>query len=188
MKREDLKAMGLTDEQIEKVMAENGKDVEKHKTAADTAKTELDGLKAQLTEANKTIDGFKGQDIEGVKKSADEYKAKFEQAQKDSAAQVAQLKFDHTLDGLLTTAKAKNTKAVKALMDMEQLKKDFNEKDGSISGWDDQLKKVMEANAYLFEADQPLPQVVLNANNKNVISDPMVAAMRKGAGLPEEGK
>ena len=38
MKREDLKAMGLTDEQIDKVMAENGKDIEKQKTAAETAK------------------------------------------------------------------------------------------------------------------------------------------------------
>ena len=31
MKREDLKKQGLTDEQIDFVMAENGKDIEKYK-------------------------------------------------------------------------------------------------------------------------------------------------------------
>jgi len=186
MKREDLKALGLTDEQIDKVMAENGKDIEKHKSAADTAKTELDGLKTQLSEANKTIEGFKGQDIEGVKKSADEYKAKFEQAQKDAATQISQLKFDHALEGALTASKAKNVKAVKALLELKDLK--LKDDDGSIIGLDDQLKKVKEANAYLFEQEQPLPQVVLNADNKSTITDPVILAMRKSAGLPVEGK
>jgi predicted nucleic acid-binding Zn-ribbon protein len=184
MKREDLKTLGLTDEQIDKIMADNGKDIEKHKTAADTAKSELDSVKSQLVEANKTIEGFKGQDIEGVKKSADEYKAKFEQAEKDAQAQIAQLKFDHTLDGLLTAAKAKNLKAVKALLDTELLKKGYNDTDGSIAGWDDHLKKVKEANDFLFEPEQPAPQVILGGGNKQILSDPVIEAARKAAGLP----
>lgn len=181
MKREDLKALGLTDEQIDKVMAENGKDIEKIKSSADTAKAELDGIKAQLSEANKTIDGFKGQDIEGVKKSADEYKAKFEQAQKDAAAQVAQLKFDHALEGALTGAKAKNVKSVRALLDTSLMKL---VDDGSISGLKEQLEKIQKDNSFLFDTEQPLPQVVLNSNNKSVITDPVILAARKAAGLP----
>ena len=55
MKREMLKELGLTDEQIDKVMAENGADIEKHKTAAETSKAELDGLKAQLAERDKQL-------------------------------------------------------------------------------------------------------------------------------------
>ena len=32
MKREFLKELGLSDEQVNSIMAENGKDIEKHKT------------------------------------------------------------------------------------------------------------------------------------------------------------
>jgi predicted ester cyclase len=182
MKREDLKALGLTDEQIEKVMAENGKDIEKHKSTADNAKTELDNLKAQITEANKQIDSFKAMKVEDIQKAANDYKTKFEQAQADATKQVAQLKFDHALEGALVTAKAKNAKAVKALLDIPNLK--LKEDDGSIIGLDEQLKKVKEANAFLFEEEQPLPKVVLNSNNQSVLTDPVVLAARKAAGLP----
>jgi len=77
MKREDLKALGIDDEgKIDAIMALNGKAIENHKGAAQTAQSENETLKTQLTEANKQIEGFKGMDIEGVKKAADDWKAK----------------------------------------------------------------------------------------------------------------
>lgn len=183
MKREDLeKIEGLSKEAIDKIMALNGADIEKHKTAAETAKTEADGLKTQLTEANKQIEAFKGMDVEGVKKSADEYKAKFEQAQADAKKQVDQLKFDHALDGALTTAKAKNAKAVRALLNTELLKL---ADDGSISGLNDQIAKIKTDNDFLFEDDKPGPKIVAGGNNKTVLSDPVIMAARKAAGLPD---
>lgn len=45
MKREFLKELGLTDEQIDKIMAENGKDIEKYKTLAETKEAELKQVK-----------------------------------------------------------------------------------------------------------------------------------------------
>ena len=53
MKTEDLKAKGLTDEQIAFVMAENGKDVKREKDKADSYKTQLDTAKESL----KAFDG-----------------------------------------------------------------------------------------------------------------------------------
>lgn len=44
-----------------------------------TAKeSEIEDLKKQLESANKQIDEFKGMDIEGIRKAADDYKSKFE--------------------------------------------------------------------------------------------------------------
>jgi hypothetical protein len=183
MKREDLKAKGLTDEMIDFVMAENGKDIEKHKVEATTAKTAADTIQAQLAEANKTIEGFKGMDIEGVKKSAEEYRLAAEKATKDATAQVAQLKFDHALDGALTGAKAKNAKAVKALLNSADLKL---AEDGSIVGLKDQLEKIKSENDYLFESEGSNPQIVLGGNNKTVITDKVVDTARKYAGLQSE--
>jgi hypothetical protein len=181
MKREDLTKLGLSEEQVDKVMAENGKDIEKFKTAAETVKTEAESIKAQLTEANKQIEGFKGLDIEGVKKAADEWKVKAEQAQADAVKQVSALKFDHALDGALTGAKARNAKAVKALLQSDALKL---QDDGSIMGLKEQLDKIKSDNDYLFESETPTPKIVAGGHNQSVIGDAVVDAARKAAGLP----
>jgi hypothetical protein len=181
MKREDLKAKGLTDEQIDFIMSENGKDVETQKAKTTAVQGEADGLKKQIEDANKQIESFKGMDIEGVKKTADEYKTKFETAQAENTKAMAALKFDHALEGALTGAKAKNAKAVKALLDANNLK--LNDADGSIIGLDDQLKKIKETNDYLFESETPPPTIVTGATNQTTITDPFTASMRAGAGL-----
>lgn len=184
MKKEDLTKLGLTDEAlIEQIIILHGKDIEGHKTKLSTAQAEADALKKQLGEANSQIESFKGMDIEGVKKSADEWKTKAEQAQAEAAAQVAGLKFDHALDGALTGAKAKNAKAVRALLDPSLLKL---ADDGSISGLKEQLEKIKSDNDYLFDSETPLPKVVVGGNNKSVITDSVVLAARKAAGLPVE--
>jgi predicted nucleic acid-binding Zn-ribbon protein len=148
MKREFLKGLELTDEVIDKIMAEHGKGIEKYKTAAETQKAELDGLKEQLAEANKTVESFKELDIEGIKKAADEWKAKAEKAEAESKAKIEAMQFEHALDGALTGAKAKNIKAVKALLDLDKIKFD----DGKITGLDSQLEAIKAENGYLFDA------------------------------------
>lgn len=59
MKTEFLKELGLTEEQIKSIMAENGKDIEAEKEKVKNATTELEGTKTQLSEANKTIKDLK---------------------------------------------------------------------------------------------------------------------------------
>ena len=180
MKREELKALGLADDVIDKIMGINGSDIEAQKAKLTPVQTELDGLKAQLTEANKQIDSFKGLDIDGIKKAADDYKTKFEQAQTEAAKQVSQLKFDHALEQALAGAKARNPKAVKALLDTEGLK--VND-DGTIEHLDERLKAVKEANDYLFEGATPTPQVVAHSNSQSVKNmSAFEAAMWKGFG------
>jgi predicted nucleic acid-binding Zn-ribbon protein len=189
MKREDLeKIEGLSKEAIDKIMALHGQDITNHQTKLTTAQTELDGLKAQLTEANTTIEGFKKLDVDGIKAAADDWKAKAEKATADAAAQMTALKFDHALDGALSGAKAKNPKAVKALLDMELLQKAFDDKTGTIIGFEDHLKPVKEANDYLFESEGNNPQIVAGWHNQTVLGDPFEAAMRKGAQLSPQGK
>lgn len=186
MKREDLKALGLADDVIDTIMALHGKGVEAAKTTAAALEAERDQLKAQLAEANTTIEGFKKLDVDSIKAAADEWKAKAEEATKEADARVAQLRFDHALERALADAKAKNTTAVRALLDLDDLKL---AEDGTIRHLDDQLKTVREANAYLFESDAPPPpQFVAGGANATVTNDSFLAAMRLGAGLATEEK
>jgi predicted phage tail protein len=185
MKREDLIKLGIAEDLVDKIMALHGSDIEGHKTKLTTSQAEIEGLKKQLTDAGAAIEGFKKLDPEALQKAADEWKAKAEAAQADAEKQLAQLKFDHALDGALAGAKAKNAKAVKALLDPSLLK--LNDADGSIVGLDEQLKKVKEGNDFLFESDQPTPKIVVGGNPTSTISDPMIQAARKAAGLKVEG-
>lgn len=184
MKREDLEKLGLNAEQINQVMVLHGKDIEKAKADLAALTTERDGLKKQLEEASAVIENFKQLDIDAIKAAADEWKAKAEKAEADRVAEVSRLKFEHALDMALTGAKAKNAKAVKALLEMDKLK--FNEADGSIIGLDEQLKKVREDADYLFESSEATPRVVTGGKSKSVIIDPVIQAARKAAGLTVE--
>ncbi|MBN2285739.1 MAG: hypothetical protein JXQ26_11725 [Tissierellales bacterium] len=59
MKREFLEELKLDKEVIDKIMNENGKDIEAEKSKVTAKDTEIEGVKTQLNEANKQIESFK---------------------------------------------------------------------------------------------------------------------------------
>jgi hypothetical protein len=167
MKTEFLKSLNLSQEVIDKIMAENGKDIaveqkkaEKAIQERDSYKLKAESLGTQVNDANTEIQKFKDMDIDGIKKAADDWKETAEKAKADADKQISQMKFDYALSAALTGAKAKNAKAVKALLDMDGLK--FN--DGKIVGLDEQLAQIKADNDYLFESDEPAPEFVKGTN------------------------
>lgn len=167
MKTEFLKSLNLSQEVIDKIMAENGKDIaveqkkaEKVIQERDSYKLKEESLETQVNDANTEIQKFKDMDIDGIKKAADDWKETAEKAKADADKQISQMKFDYALSAALTGAKAKNAKAVKALLDMDGLK--FN--DGKIVGLDEQLAQIKADNDYLFESDEPAPEFVKGTN------------------------
>lgn len=104
MKTEELKSKGLTQEQIDFVMAENGKDLKQLQDDNKTLTTERDDLKKkveaaeekeetlqqQLKDAQDTIKGFDGVDVEKLNKDIADYKERAEKAEKDAQAQILQ--------------------------------------------------------------------------------------------------
>lgn len=153
MKTDFLKGLNLSQEVIDKIMAENGKDI-----AAEQKKAE--SLETQVNDANAEIQKFKDMDIDGIKQAADDWKTKAEKAKSDADAQISEMKFDYALTAALTGAKARNSKAVKALLDMDGLKLN----DGKIIGLDEQLSQIKEENGFLFESDEPAPTIVKGTN------------------------
>lgn len=176
MKREFLAELGIAEDAIGKIMSENGKDIE----SAKAKYADYDTLKAQLAEANGKIEEFGKLDFDGVKAMADDYKAKFEQAQADSKKQLEAMQFDHALEGALSGAKARNTKAVRALLETDKLKLN---KDGTLTGLSEQLDKIRAENDYLFESETPVPQFLGHSGG---VGSPVGddAAVRAIMGLP----
>ena len=150
MKREELKGLGLTDEQIGSVMAMHGSDVNSLKEQVNNLESERDGLQTQLDTVSGQLDTIKKDH-----KGDEDLKAQIEQLQsknKEDAEQyqsdLAKTKIDYQTDMALTKAGAKNVKAVKALLDSETIQLD---KDGNLTGLDEQLESVKKDNDFLFE-------------------------------------
>lgn len=102
----------------------------------------LAGLEEQLGAANTKLEGYDP-----------EWKTKAEQAKTEAEARVAAVQFDTVLDAALSTAKAKNPKTVKALLNMDGLKLS----DGRIIGLKEQLEAIQKDNDFLFEGEQQQP-------------------------------
>lgn len=151
MKREFLKNMELTDEQIDAIMAENGKDVNSLKEQVNSLTTEKDGLQSQLTERDTQLKGLKGK-----VKDSDELTAEIDQLQKANKEAKEKYEADLTaqqksflVDKALASAGARNAKAVSSLLDLDSVEV----KDGQLTGLDDQLKALRDSDGYMFKED-----------------------------------
>ena len=107
MKREDVKAKipGITDEQLNWIMQENGADINREKTAAAQLQTQLDTATSELTTAKASLAKYDGVDVDALN------------------GQIASLKFDNALDAAILGKKGRSVKAVRALLDLDTLRK-----------------------------------------------------------------
>ncbi len=154
MKREFLQNIKVNDqplpkEIIDSIMAEHGRGVE----AAKKPFSDYDTIKAQLTEAQNTIKGFEGQDIDGIRKSAKDWEDKYNQAIADNKKQMDDMAFDSILKDAIMAAKGKSDKAIRALLDVDTLKASKNQ----TSDIKDALEALQKDSAYLFGDDQGTP-------------------------------
>ena len=118
MKREDVKAKipGITDEQLNWLMSENGADINREKTVAEQFKTQFENAQAQLKTAQDGLAKFDG------KKTPDEYEAELTKLRGDMQAQAEGFAFDSALNTAIMGKKGRSVKAVRALLDVDSLK------------------------------------------------------------------
>lgn len=117
MKREDVKNKipGITDEQLNWIMQENGADINREKSAATALQTQLDNANAQLKTAQDGLKAFEGVDVAGLQEQVTKLKA-------DMKAQAEGFAFDNALDTAILSRKGRSVKAVRALLDLDALK------------------------------------------------------------------
>lgn len=114
---------------------ENTKDLKKQLKDRDAQLAEL-GEKAK---GHEELTAKINELTEENKKTAAEYQQKLDQQA-----------FDFALKSALTNAKAKNPKAVEALLNKDSIKLDGDK----LLGLEDQLKALQKSDAYLFEVEQ----------------------------------
>ena len=152
MKREFLTELGLEKDAIDKIMAENGKDINAEKEKTTAAESARDTLQTTLDEANETIKGFKAKDPDVTKAQdlAAEWENKYKAAEK---ARAAEAKNNALMQELAKTGTV-DAELVKACLNMDEI----IIKDGKIIGLDDQITGLKENKPYLF-AEPAKPQI-----------------------------
>ena len=156
MTEKQLQELGLSEEQIPVVLALKGKSIATVETEKNALKAQTESLNAQLAEANKAIESFKGLDIDGIKKAADDWKNAAEQAKKDADARVAAVEYDAALKEKISGIKFSSELAKKAAIE-ELRAKGLKFDKGEILGLDDAIKTMQEADKSAFVIDDPDP-------------------------------
>ena len=153
MKREELTAAGLTDEQIDKVMKLNGDDINREKAKF----SDYDDIKKQLEKANATIDGMK--DYEDVKAKVTQYQQEAENAKKEAVAKVQQLELQAKIKDFTGNKKFVNDLTRDAIN--AQLEKALNDDANKGKSLDDLLKALTDGKTDIFKNDNaPTPPTV----------------------------
>lgn len=140
-----LEDLGITDkETVDKIVAEYGNDIQTEKDAAET-------LRTQLSEANTQIESFKSMDIDKIKKSAEDWEAKFKKSEADRAA------FEHKtkVSGLVKGLKLKDD-IYENYLTNALIEKELKFEGDKLIGGDDVINAFRESHPDAFQTE-PIP-------------------------------
>lgn len=148
MKTEDLKALGLNDEQVQRVFAMNGEELNSLKASVATLTAERDTARASLSDASKKLEGYDPG-----------WKAKAEQARQQAEQQVGELKRQYAATraaaGLTFTSESAKRQFLADLV----AKKLPVQDDGTMLGFDDYVASYKKADPGAFAPEGGLPRV-----------------------------
>lgn len=156
MKKEELIKLGLDEELAQKVAEASSEELKGFipKQRFDDVNTAKKKLEDDLKERDTQLEELKKVDAAGLQQKIKELQEANQKAVEDYQKQLANQAFDFALKEALTGAKARNPKAVEAL-----LKKDAIKLDGDkLLGLEEQLNALKESDAYLFEVEQQQQQ------------------------------
>ena len=162
MKREDLEAIGMTKEQIDKVLDMHHEEYDPVKKDLDTANADLAAEKEKTSTQETTIAGlkkdlgeFKDADVSGMKQKIEDLEKDIQTKDAAHKQEIADRDFNDLLKECITAAKGVNAKALTALLDVDTLKESKNQKEDIAAA----IKALTEADdsKMLFVEPDPKP-------------------------------
>jgi myosin heavy subunit len=159
MTQEELKALGLSDEQAAGVIGLYKEKLDNSfipKSRFNEVNEENKRLKGTIAERDKQLEDLKKSDanVDDLKKQIADLQADNAKAVKEHEAQIKQMKLDNAVEAALLSAGAKNIKAVRSLLDEKSLKLT----EGGVDGLDAAIKAVQTSDPYLFKETETKPQ------------------------------
>lgn len=158
-----LKELGVeVTPEVEKAFGGEWITEHEHTKKMSKIETERDNLKEQLTNAETTLKGFEGKDLDAMQKEIDEWKAKAEKARTDFEAKQLQQEKEKLIDehiGTLTFTSEFAKRAYKTDLMKEELKVSNGKIYGLKEFYEDYDKSAFK-DAKQIEAEQNRSQIV----------------------------
>lgn len=161
MKREFLEGLGLEKEVVDKIMAENGSDLEREKAKTTAAKVDLADAQGNLSAAQTELETLKKSngDIAAVQKQLTELQAKYDKDTGDLKGQLADRDYSDAIARGITGKGIKfSSKSAERAFTAALREKKLELKDGELTGLDDFIKAQREADPDAFAPDNPPPR------------------------------
>lgn len=183
MKTEELKAQGLTDEQIKFVFAENGKDIKAEQDKYAVLEAERDNYKAQLETAQTSLKEFEGIDVKELQGKITQLNTDLQTKETEYQQKVADMQFDNELKDAITKAGGRSVKSVMAELDIATLKASNNR--------NEDIKKALESckqeHDFLFGSNEPINNANVGSTKGEPNSNTALDTLRSAMGLkPKE--
>lgn len=191
MKREDLEALGMTKEQIDKVLDMHHTEYDPVKKDLDTAQADLTAEKEKTATQEKTISDlkkdlgeFRDVDVSGLKKKIEDLENDIKTKDATHQQEISDRDFNDLLKESISAVNGKNPKAITALLDVETLKASKNQKEDVAAA----LKALTEKEDSEMLFGEPEPNPVETRNLIGRVRKPAAstddAALRAAMGLP----
>lgn len=156
LKSETLREKGLTQEQIDFVMAEVGREI-------NSLTAERDGYKTQLDAAQKSLKEMEGIDAAGLQNSVADLTKQLQGKDSEIEKLKADYAFDATLKEAIRKASGRSEKAIMSLLDIEALKASKNQ----AHDIEEALAGLKKNNDYLFQPSKTIPRMVSTTPGPN---------------------
>ncbi|MGO3751205.1 MAG: phage scaffolding protein [Peptoniphilaceae bacterium] len=182
--KELLKAQGLEEEAINKIVGSYKTESVKHvmpKDKFNEVNDENKQLKKDIKERDTQLEDLKGkatsnEDLQAeITRLQEENKTNKENYEND----LYNTKLNNEIDKNLLAAKAKDLKIAKAVFNLEDVKLE----DGKLTGFEEQLKSVQESHSYLFGGEENPSGTGGSMGNKGKQNNEDVDPFLKGLGL-----
>ena len=150
MKREFLEGLGLEKEVIDKIMTENGNDINKSKADYDEVKTQLDTANKTIKERDKQIEGLKKVDAEALQAEITKLQEENKEATKKYQSDLKEIKLTNAIK-LAIAGKVHDEDMAASLFDKSKL---VLTDEGKVAGLDEQLEVIKKDKGFLFKTDK----------------------------------
>lgn len=180
MKRKFLEDLGLEDEVVNKIMAENGKDLTELKAKVDDLNEQIGVKETTIKQKNDKITELEKVDIEAIKKE------QFDLGKAEGSKEIEDFKRQNAIDKVYNEEfevdgkkyKVKDKKGLQGYLDNEKIKYE----DDQVSGLVEQFSEIVKTSPYLFETDTKNPQFADKTPGTNPDKD-NENALRQAMGL-----
>lgn len=176
MTKEEIIALGVTEEQAAKVLELHEKDRSEANAKLTETEAKLSAAEKNAAELSEKVKAFDGVDVAALKKTAEDWETKYN-------ADITKAKVDNAVSLALTRAGAKDVDLARHLIDTSVIKLDGDK----VLGLSEQLEKVKTDKAFLFGDDpaKETARIDTGLDHGDASDGVSEAQLRAVMGLPE---